>query len=368
MFASPAIRLYRPESFRRCGYDAAVMIRGAFTLVIHRWWLWRNLLQIAAGIVVVAAAIWLIGYGSDRRAEQSVHEGWTLLRAPGNLQVVAIYRNEVWAGGVNGLFCFDRKTAAPVELPVGTPRFGMVHDLLADGSGRLWVAHEQGLALYDGSRWSSLAGKPGVSPGPVMAVMKDREGALWLGRPEGVARLAGDGGVQAFSSREGLAIGPVDVLRQDRNGLIWAGSSDPKRGGLASFDGTGWRSYGLDDGLSHRSVTCMLETKDGDFWVGSGFANAGGANRMTATGRFAALTKADGLAGEKVRCIYEDDKGRLWFCSEYDGVALFSGGKPWRILTTADGLAGQEVKKVIQDADGVYWLATDRGLNRIKDL
>jgi ligand-binding sensor domain-containing protein len=134
------------------------------------------------------------------------------------------------------------------------------------------------------------------------------------------------------------------------------------------MDGAGFRSFSASDGLVHPSITSVTETRDGTIWVGSGFANTGGANRLTDQNRFAGMSRKDGLAGDKVRQIYEDRLGRLWFCSEYDGVAIFAGGVRQRILTTSDGLAGDEVKKIIEDSDGAFWLATDHGLNKLPTL
>ena len=86
------------------------------------------------------------------------------------------------------------------------------------------------------------------------------------------------------------------------------------------------------------------------------------------SGKLAALTRKDGLAGDKVRLIYQDKAGNIWFASEYDGVAVFRDGKRVALLTTADGLAGQEVKKIVQEDSGIYWLATEQGLNRIATI
>lgn len=332
------------------------------------WWLMRNLLQLCVGILAVVLVIWLLGYGNDRQAERRAPAGWSLQRAPGNLQTVVVVRDEVWAGGIGGLFRFDRKTAAALELPAGTPRLTAVNALLADESDRLWVACDQGLLRYDGSRWETMSGRDGLAEGPVMALLIARDGAVWLGRDDGVVQYFPGNSARLFGRGDGLAMGPATVLYQDRTDRVWAGSSDAKHGGLAAYDGNKWRSYGLADGLVHLSVTSITETKDGSLWIGSGFGSSGGANKLTADGLFAPLLKKDGLAGDKVRYIYEDNQGLLWFCSEYDGVAMFAGGRVQRILTTADGLAGQEVKKVVQDVDGAYWLATDQGLNRIVKL
>jgi len=76
------------------------------------------------------------------------------------------------------------------------------------------------------------------------------------------------------------------------------------------------------------------------------------------------LIKSDGLAGEKVRSIYQDNAGRLWFGSEYDGVTIFDN-KAINIYTVDDGLSDNEVKCMFQDNEGNMWLGTRDGITYI---
>ena len=54
--------------------------------------------------------------------------------------------------------------------------------------------------------------------------------------------------------------------------------------------------------------TRLIQERDGALWVATGFANLGGAARL-ADGAWTRLTRADGLAGEKVRSVYADRAG-----------------------------------------------------------
>jgi len=70
------------------------------------------------------------------------------------------------------------------------------------------------------------------------------------------------------------------------------------------------------------------------------------------------------LAGGKVRSLFQDASGALWFGSEYDGVARFDGEK-WLVLNNKDGLSGLEVKTMLQTQNGDLWLGTENGITRI---
>ena len=138
----------------------------------------------------------------------------------------------------------------------------------------------------------------------------------------------------------------------------------PARGGLARATADAVFESWTGRGLAHPSVNAALRDRSGALWFGCGFGRAGGAS-IFRDGAWTALTKADGLAGEKVRSLFEDSAGRIWLGSEYDGLALRQDGR-FRLFTPGQGLAGWEVKRVVEDPQGIYWLATETGITRIQ--
>jgi ligand-binding sensor domain-containing protein len=106
-----------------------------------------------------------------------------------------------------------------------------------------------------------------------------------------------------------------------------------------------------------------MADRGGALWVATGFASRGGVSRLW-QGAWITWTRQHGLAGEIARSLFQDREGRLWFGSEFDGIAVYDG-QHWQVFTPKNGLAGWEVKKIVQDEQGVYWLGTDKGLNRL---
>lgn len=330
-----------------------------------------GLTQVLLGAAAIVGLAVLLGRSAPGTPPP---QGWRVLRPPGEVSALALQGDTVWTGGRDGLVAFDRRTAEVKPLPSGEPGLRYVSDLLADRQGALWVAHQSGLARFDGSRWQALGPDDGLPAGPATAVYQERSGAIWVGVTDGVVRYDPeyDPGARReparrrYTSRDGLGLATVDVIYQDRQGALWLGSASPNQGGLARFDGEGWRTYSTRDGLVHPSVNGILEDRQGVLWVATGFADLGGASYLKG-GVWGNLTRRDGLAGEKVRSVFEDRDGRLWLGSEYDGIAVLDGGR-WRVLTPNDGLSGWEVKEMLQDEDGVYWLGTEDGLTRIEGL
>lgn len=79
--------------------------------------------------------------------------------------------------------------------------------------------------------------------------------------------------------------------------------------------------------------------------------------------RFVFFTRRDGLGGDIVRAIVEDDAGTLWFAT--DGGVTRYDGKRFRNLDEQDGLADRDVWSLLRDRHGVLWVGTKSGVSRI---
>ena len=110
-------------------------------------------------------------------------------------------------------------------------------------------------------------------------------------------------------------------------------------------------------------LNAMLETDDGALWFATGFSAEGGISIYDGT-TWRTVTKEDGLAGSKVRSLFQDEAGAIWVSSEYNGTVRMAQGA-LQHLTPEEGLAGWEVKAMLQDSRGNLWLGTELGLTRI---
>jgi ligand-binding sensor domain-containing protein len=176
----------------------------------------------------------------------------------------------------------------------------------------------------------------------------------------------------ATTSKDGLLDDNVNAMAQDRDGGLWFGSYVAPRGGISVLRDGQWYRFALEDGLPHANVTCFLLAADGSMWAGTGFDNRGGAVHFDIPSKggqpriSGTLSKADGLAGDKVRALYQDGRGGIWFASELDGLAA-PNGSGFRILTHAQGLSDNETKVMVPAADGTLWLGTRDGITYIRE-
>lgn len=262
------------------------------------------------------------------------------MRATGIRSLAAGRDGVVWIGTTdNGLFSLRGDVISPSALALEDKRVNAVHE---DPKGVLWVAGRNEILFAIDPSGSVRQMRMPVPPcrvsagdlsqdcpNPVVAIVDDPRGGLWVG-----TRGAGL-----------VHVGPGDVMRR----------------------------FGRADGLPGERVVCLFVDRDGVLWIGT---EGAGLVRMR-DGRFAALGLEGGLPLPNVFGITEDRADDLWLGAE-DGIfrlkkrdieAHLSGLLP-RLgvvaYNTADGMVqtrvAQSTPPVAQRApDGMIWFATSHG-------
>ncbi len=122
-----------------------------------------------------------------------------------------------------------------------------------------------------------------------------------------------------FERLDGLSHNTVTALLQDREGFLWIGTSD----GLNRYDGYDFVVYRHDrfdsTSLSNNVVKALLEDQAGTLWVGTD----GGLDRFDRrTGRFIRYSLRPAPLASQAQAIFallEDHAGRLWVGTD-DGL------------------------------------------------
>jgi signal transduction histidine kinase/sugar lactone lactonase YvrE len=240
-----------------------------------------------------------------------------------------------------------------------------IQSVSEDAAGGLWINS------HDGARYWRDGG------------MKDYRAAQGLYNPNGQSVLASaDGKVWAGTVSEGLLGGPnlfqfqpdsdrfapitsftpsnnpqnqISVLFQDRKGALWLGT----QGGLARWNGSDWKFFTRQDGLSSEVIQAVAEDAAGNLWVGTG----NGLNLMHDE-KFTAYHVSDGLPDEDISSLYVDPDGVLWIGASGRGLGRFHDGK-WTRYSTAQGLLTDSVCYIIEDTRSNLWIGSLNGLLRI---
>ncbi|HVV96187.1 MAG TPA: EAL domain-containing protein [Rhodanobacteraceae bacterium] len=229
-----------------------------------------------------------------------------------------------------------------------------VEALAGTGLGRLWVATNRGVALFDPARRSATVlpldddADGGLAEADVRSILSARDGRLWLGTAyNGLARydapverwqiLRADAGTPRLGSNTVLA------LLQDRSGTIWVGTLN----GLDRIDPTGNVTSFRQDPADPRSlagnvVRALHESADGTIWIGT----QAGLNRVDGVEggrmRFTHWLPRDGLPNGTILAIGEDAMGRLWLSSNKGLAAFDRSNQTFRAYGASDGLQSTE--------------------------
>jgi signal transduction histidine kinase/ligand-binding sensor domain-containing protein len=229
---------------------------------------------------------------------------------------------------------------------------------MQDRDGNVWIGTSNGLARWNGSGWTVMR-YPGQRemPGYIHSVYEDREGNLWLGtNAQGLHRFT-DGSFAIVGRSAGLPESNVFMARQDSDDEIWIGTDDGLFRGHDHFEQVFNGSTPFNGDFM--AISFASDPRDHSQWFGalSGLFHRQGDS-------FVHYTSQDGLPNDLVAVLCVDDQGTLWAGTQA-GVACFKDGQ----FFVPPPLAGlkDSVFDIVQDHEGNVWLGTNRELLRYKN-
>lgn len=270
----------------------------------------------------------------------------TPLRALAPGKAITQYRRDVW------------------QPKDGLPQ-SSVDAMVQSRDGYLWLGTQEGLARFDGVRFVVFDKKsvPAIRHNRVLSLLEDRTGVLWIGTEGGgVTRL--ENGVftlLAAGGPGGLPDGIATALAEGSDGAIWIGT----RRGLARWSGGSLRVFTTAEGLPSDVIRSLHRGRDGTLWVGT--VNAGLARLQGEAFTPVVGAAPGGLPGNSVDSILDAGERGLWVGTDH-GLALVKGG---RVVSASEWSAGggrpaSPVRSLCLDRDGALWFGTNgEGLGRL---
>ncbi|QNI32571.1 hypothetical protein H7849_00635 [Alloacidobacterium dinghuense] len=265
-----------------------------------------------------------------------------------------------------------------------------IRKILHGAGGATWLATENEGLFRIGQRGDiqHFTNSTGLPSDHISDIFEDREGNIWVGTQNGLARLRQDKFI-TYTTRDGLLSDIANSLVPASDGGIWISS----RSGLEHFAGAGSthdiRFKGrtannlllLKDGAlllstpagierlfpreTHspqiipdtQHIEQMAQSENGDIWlygqqVGLWHSRSGSKPERV---------NEPALVGQVVACMHGGQRDQVWLGLDSGEVVQrpFAGS---HIFATADGLTGGAIRFLSPQPDGTLWVASDKGL------
>jgi len=188
------------------------------------------------------------------------------------------------------------------------------------------------------------------------ALVRDRDGGLWIGTSRGGLLHVHQGRTDVFSPSDGLSGDDVLSLFEDREGSIWVATSN----GLDRFREFSVSTFTTNQGLTISTVQSTLADRDGSVWLSvPGALNRWSGGRITIYGRSAADPHANTNAPLS---LFQDRRGRIWGVTSREFGYLDNDR-----FISLNGIPGGVARSIVEDADGDLWIANqDLGLFHLR--
>lgn len=259
--------------------------------------------------------------------------------------------DDLWVGSRGRVYRIADCATELLPLPDGDD--DTVVTQLLDAHGRLWAGTSAGLFFRQGDQWLRYEGDARLAGTPIEAMYEDRDGNLWIGMVQDLARLRAGRVVEwVGNDSPGLA---VRALFEDREGNLWLGSQWE---GITRL-WNGWtRRYSRFEGLDDQILWSVARGPTGRLWVGT---NSG--LSIMRDGRFEKVVEGDELPHPNAYTLLPE-RDRIWIGTRR-GVAVLREGAGLEIPAELAPMRSAQINGILRDQRGLLWFATTAGLFRL---
>ena len=285
----------------------------------------------------------------------AVHTGTILDSIP----VTAIFQAQdgnVWFGTESGLVVYSEgKFHVCDKAEIQNAK---INRIISDREGNIWIATDRnGVGKMTRSRFKMF--RTGETSN---AIAEGKDGRVWVGTDSGLFCYV-DGKQETNALTKYTKDIRIRHVATAQNGDILV-SCYRKPGQLRYNQASGKiTSWSTDEGLAGNKVRVAIEGSQGELYVGT----TTGLSIIHKDGSIKNFKQLDGLENEYVMCLYRDPNDVVWIGTDGGGVYLMRDETLFGWITTNNGLAGNVVFKISQDNMGAYWICSGSGITRCPD-
>jgi ligand-binding sensor domain-containing protein/signal transduction histidine kinase len=154
--------------------------------------------------------------------------------------------------------------------------------------------------------------------------------------------------IDGWDTEKGLPQMSVIALTQTRDGYLWLGTGD----GLARFDGVRFKRFEEDEALmlSGSKIVRLFEDRRGNLWIGT---ESAGTVLVTPDGKVTSVPLGEGGSDGPLVGICEDQIGGIWLQMANGQLYWYAQGKPHLLAKDCRGLTAED--------SGLIWVGSRNG-------
>ena len=297
----------------------------------------------------------------------------------GDMRLLEDSKGNIWIGGTTAIK-YDGVNFYSYSKKEGFLS-GSIYSMMEDQKGNIWFAGSTGICYYDGQTVTHLL--RGIS---CQGVMEDSKGNIWFGFDK-LDKGNGDTGIYCFDGEKftiftkeqgiyndatkdigwGSSINQVVSFFEDSKGHIWCGTNGS---GVLRYDGQQFTHYTKKEGLIGNYIKAITEDDDGNLWFGSFSHKSPGLScyqqnknsSIDKGGTFTNYTNLNGLSKEAfyITDLVSGNEGQLWISAVGGGIIRFDGENFMQFKTT-EGLGANNAYSLLMNRENQIWVSTSGG-------
>lgn len=286
-----------------------------------------------------------------------------------------------YIGGVNILDPHKRKFEHYYHIPTDSASLSANHiwSICEDKTGKVWIATwGKGVDCFNpiSGEFTNYKYNPdnpnSISWNWVRSICEDKSGSIWCGTERGLAKFNPETKIfTRYTANPSIQTSPkylsnnnINSIYEDKDGFLWIGTYrglnrfDKKSGHFTHF----FRNPSDPNSRYVNLIVSIFEDKSGVLWINTNVGLYIFDKSTETFNRFILDPKDPDNHAKNFAVSFAEDRNDIWFGTVAGLTKLDKNSRKLSHYTTHDGLSGNIIYGILEDNSGMLWLSTNFGL------